>query len=183
MPLCCAAVQARPSGRVRRGPANAHFVPRPAARGGAGSEIGTRLPVATRRKRRAEDRLAAETGVNARTKICKQPPRNSRPRAEAAGLGSDKGRSQPHRSVQSWSAVGCHRFGHAEQAGHPSHPFSEARVLDAAKAAASHRTPRSVFGCAPGALRSEVPVVCHCFEPHARITPRAGVSERLGCSL
>ena len=32
-------------------------------------------------------------------------------------------------SVQSWSAVACHRFGPAEQAGHPGNPFSEATVL------------------------------------------------------
>jgi hypothetical protein len=38
--------------------------------------------------------------------------------------------------VQSWSAVACHRFGRAEQAGHDSHPFSQATVLDVAKAVA-----------------------------------------------
>ena len=32
-------------------------------------------------------------------------------------------------------------------------------------------------------LRSGVQFVCHCFEPRAGIIPRAGVSERLGCSL
>ncbi len=55
-------------------------------------------------------------------------------------------------SVQSWSAVACHRIGRAEQAEHPSGPFSEAAVLGANKAVASHRTPRSLFGwlaCSP----------------------------------
>jgi len=50
------------------------------------------------------------------------------------------------RSVQSWSAVACHRFCRAEQAGDHSHPFSEATVLGASKAVASHRTPKSLFG-------------------------------------
>jgi hypothetical protein len=64
-------------------------------------------------------------------------------------------------SVQSWSVVACHRFGRAEQAEHPSDPFSEAAVLGATKAVASHRTPRSLFGrlaCSPwfqSSLRDE----------------------------
>jgi hypothetical protein len=49
-------------------------------------------------------------------------------------------------SVPFWSAVACHRFGRAEQAGHSSDPFSEAAVLVANKAVASHRAPRSLFG-------------------------------------
>ncbi len=55
-------------------------------------------------------------------------------------------------SVQSWSAVACHRFGRAEQAEHPRDPFSEVAVLGTTKAVASHRTPRSLFGwptCSP----------------------------------
>ncbi|MGO8750885.1 MAG: hypothetical protein ACLQNE_33480, partial [Thermoguttaceae bacterium] len=58
----------------------------------------------------------------------------------------------------------CHRFGRAEQAGHPSDPFSEATVLGSAKAVASHRTPKLVFGrlaCSPwfqSSLRDELVV-------------------------
>jgi hypothetical protein len=58
------------------------------------------------------------------------------------------------RSVQSWSAVACHRFRRAEQAGHHSHPFSQATILGASKAVASHRTPKSLFGMTGSLIES-----------------------------
>ena len=71
--------------------------------------------------------------------------------------------------------MACHRFGPAEQAGHPGNPFSEATVLGAAKAVSTAR-PRSP-GAPPPRLSTALP--CRCKINHSALFSAPNMKTRI----